>query len=367
MSFTKEAGVLLYNLGWVLYLTFYVLRTDGALRQKLLGLRWIAAFIIPDLAFLGYLWGRHSSGAPLMHVNDPLLVIKTFLDINLLDPVFFSQLATVLLINFHWVMTLVVLLWLLALLAAFAFNQRLAGLAKVHGCHRWFFTTLLIFSAYAVARFPYFVNQRYFIAVVPLLVLTFLIAITTAPLSASIRRLLLITAAGLTIASAFRTFDPLAIKLFGTFPFGQQQMLNMDSIAQVGFNRDELVYNLEFTELGYLLDLLLQKVGADKDFLMHRQADWYLFNYADPNENRRARMLLTARAIKLHLAPGDIDSLAAPEFYFIEVPNIPARCEYPEINRMLAERFKKVAAFDIQHNGYALRVSRWSQKEAAGS
>jgi hypothetical protein len=83
----------------------------------------------------------------------------------------------------------------------------------------------------------------------------------------------------LTGASNFAMFDPLAMRAFDTFDFGNRTMLAMTSVTHecCGRGRDQLFYNLQATELHYVLDRVFASIRptAETEIVVPPWGSWY--------------------------------------------------------------------------------------------
>jgi len=152
-------------------------------------------------------------------------------------------------------------------------------------------------TAYALTRFTTYGHTRYFLPVYALALLPFYTALLRRGAPASVRRAVLAMYACALALSSVRSVDPLSRRLYGTFPFGEHQLLHMTRVTGecCGFGQDQLVYNLEFTNIQSLTQLALTSAGASSaDVIVVPDSTSWIF-LDPPNSGSR---LLENRSLK---------------------------------------------------------------------
>lgn len=186
----------------------------------------------------------------------------------------------------------------------------------------------LAIATYLVLRFPSFLNVRYLLPLVPLMMLAALAGLA-ATLPRPGRIALWIGVAALLLRSNVATFDPISKALFGTFRFGEAEMLALTSRSHecCGLGRDQLVYNLQFTAFHTLQNAFYADVAADDRTTLSGPpfADWFFFGPLDAATHRR-----TLRDGPGTVRPRYVDGAALaqvtarPErLYYLLLPNLP--------------------------------------------
>src|SRR5213075_1400637 len=139
--------------------------------------------------------------------------------------------ADIFILNFDWILTLVIVAWLVIVLAGILRERGVKELpaADVRPARYIGLTALAAF--YLVTRYPTFNNPRYVLAALPLFVLVFGMAAVASIPRQWLRSAIMVLTAVLGICSMNATIDPLSRLVFGTFPFGQHRMLHMTSFT----------------------------------------------------------------------------------------------------------------------------------------
>jgi len=127
-----------------------------------------------------------------------------------------------------------------------------------------------------------------------------------------------------------RTIDPLSRWLFGTFPFGQRDLLELTSITHecCAAGRDQLVYNLEFTTLAALMDdaLAATRAGDSTLIVLPDSLNWHAIPLLNVRTSRRT--IDSTEAVVPLVVEADSASLythARPRGVYLALPNGPAK------------------------------------------
>jgi hypothetical protein len=297
LVFTKETGVLVYG---TLVLTRLIWEPSLALGvpgRRVDAPKRVLILSIPAVAFGGYLLYRtHSlpSGEPAVWNAGTAMIGQPLwrqLLVPRIDRYLASYLAIMLVLSFAWVVTLFGAAGLFAsakrAVSQLGFRRAWRVLAAVPG----FLVLLTAAMAYVLTRFASYANARYLMVVMTLMLLLFLGALIALRLAPIVRRSVLAGVALLMAISNVRTIDPLSRLVFGTFKFGDHEMLRMNSISRecCAFGRDQLVYSLEFTTLAALTDDALAAIGATKSTLivLPDSTHWRSIELIDVRAHRR--------------------------------------------------------------------------------
>ena len=125
------------------------------------------------------------------------------------------------------------------------------------------FLFLSIFFTYIIVTFfPTYTNVRYYLPVYFLLITLFPYVVLDSIQTKWKRVILLSGIAVIFFISSFRTFDPLSKKIYGTLSFGRHNLLKVTSVTDecCGWGRDQLSYNLEFTEMHFILNNIFKDI-----------------------------------------------------------------------------------------------------------
>lgn len=322
LSLSKETGVLLLGIATGTHAVIEFFSAPGGWKQRLRGMTRYAPTLAGPASFLIWIALRPAreagQGGPLWGGKTLSEVILMLLSVDSTSPRLHAQLGTIFALQFAWIFTLAV---------AWHWTQLLAGIfrrsqPRPHNS-TIYLNALLITSTFFLTRYLPHVNPRYLLPTAPLLLLcayhTFLQRKPTTRRTSIVGTLIIL------IASNFITADPVSRILWGTFSFGEHQMLRMTSLTGecCGEGRDQLVYNLQHTAFHHLQNVARPALSQDADhrFSGHPLADWYLVGSIDPATRRRTlasgapvERLLTYPRIRDGVRPGTIYYLHLPNF-----------------------------------------------------
>jgi hypothetical protein len=192
-----------------------------------------------------------------------------------------------------------------------------------------FVAILTAATAYALTRFASYANARYVLAIAPLLALLYLAGLVALCVPVVARRILLAVWAVLSLVSVVRTVDPVSRLVFGTFSFGDRELLRLNSITHecCARGRDQLAYNLEFTTLAALTDdaLAAMRAGDSTLVVLPDSTNWYVIPGLDARTGHRT--IDSATAIAPLVVESDSAALyttARSASLYLALPNGPA-------------------------------------------
>ena len=357
LVFCKEIGVLFYTL----LVTFGLVRSMLEERRSLARL-WPLA--IPYLGFGEFLYYRHAHNQPYSPFAATYLVGKiswrTFVPNPLTTEVAKAGLGPFVL-EYQWVFTAVIVAGIL-----FALFQRRSPEEGAPGWLRKFepslgsFVFLLAGAFYVVSRTVPFENQRYFLCVYPLVLLCFFAALVQMRVGPALRVALLTAAIVVQFCCIFRTLDPVSERITGTFLFGGHPMLGIATMRQPrDTNKDVLVYNLEHTQLAYLLDeaFVTLKPTSATVFVVDPGA-WRIYERIDATTFRRTVRHGSGTIQLLHLNPDELLALPSRpgDLYLLEL----AYFHNEKNEAKLAPFYEMKRRLTFSRNGYALSVVEMS-------
>lgn len=264
---------------------------------------------------------------------------------NLLDWTLLTYLADIFVLNFHWLLSLPVLISL----------RFSVGSSRV-----LFLRVLMVGVVYLVTRFLVFNNVRYLMTALPVLLLLSCQATCRlwpkGRLGSGYWLLVLVVVT----ASNFRTLDPLSRALYGTFEFGQHRCLRMGRLGgSSAIGRDELVYNLEFLQLAILQDLALRKVRAQPGTLIYVEpdSDFWTPGWLDGKSRRTGRRGPRPQVFPFrYLTDPALATVARGPLCYLEFPNQVGH----RVRADLLRRYGPAAVENIDHQGYRLRLYRFT-------
>jgi hypothetical protein len=194
-------------------------------------------------------------------------------------------------LNFAWVTTLIVAVAVIAVLTRTGTRRLLAETLRFASTPTGCVTLVVLVSAFALTRFASYANSRYLLAVITLSLVPLFAALQAFRLDASVRRAILTALCLLLGVSNVRTIDPISRALYGTFAFGDHEMLRMTSITHecCGPGRDQLVYSPEFTNLEQLASDALETIvpGDSTLIVLPDSTNWFTIALLDRTTNRR--------------------------------------------------------------------------------
>lgn len=357
-SLSKESGVLLFGVEIAVYVVVYGLRVPNLPHRKLRAILYRSPLVLLPLAgFSALAVYVFVKGSQVLWAGVDLEgTIRQFATVSFMDNVLPASLATIFILNCMWVPTLVLLVhW------GVWFVRRLV-LALPSRAPRdpvfEFIVIVFVLGLLLLTRFRTFTNVRYYLPIFPLL----LLLSVRAPLSLGLPRGWRLLGHGAVMLvlgySNFRSFDPVSASVFGTMRFGAHRLFRITSLTKecCGLGRDQLVYNLEFAEMDYLLQQVLPFVleGRTHVVAVHPESDWKLFDSVDPETLVRTTphpgtfkipyttsWAVAARPVKFE------------KIYYIAMPNMPDSAELVRLGNWYDFEWR-VGRF--VHDGYVLDV-----------
>jgi hypothetical protein len=313
------------------YLVYYKLRTPAA----------------PDGAGQSVVW-RPPGGD-----SGALTLVGTLLRGGIFDLPTLSSLALMFVIGFLWVPSV----WMLGDLAIGAVRHvRNLPPRPVDGVDRsalGFIVIVLLADVWLLSRFVTFSNARYFLPVFPLALVAAYAALVRLRVRPLGRGVLFASVAALLVVSAVRTVDPVSRAIWGTFPVGDRSLLSITSLRNecCGHGRDQLVYNLEFTQFASLQDALYERLKPSDStvLVVPPEGDWYTVEALDSVTHRRTMRAEGSVRPRVIQAPNAYN-LMAPRAWYVEMPFI----KDTTFRMLLRRRFDISEPCHVSRNGYAL-------------
>jgi hypothetical protein len=355
MVLSKEIGLLLW-LALAGLETLFAITTRG---DRVRALLKRSMYAIPPIAYFAAGKWLQSRALPTTwsKAQPTESLIWTFLRLDLTDRHYAAYITDLFVLNFAWVMTAVIVAWLVAIVALI-FKHRPLPLAPTLDRRNVAFLSLTALAiTYLLTRYPTFNNPRYLLAAFPLFIVIFGVAAVTMIRVATTRAMVLALTAVLQLASMWQTVDPISRATFGTFPFGNHEILNMTSLTGecCGYGRDQLVYNLQFTHFDDVQQKLFRTLRPkDGDPIATSYlAPWYLLGPLDAIT--RERTLRTTNVVRpRYLTLRDFKTAAdlPPRLMYIQFPNIDDRRELMILSRSYDIR----GPYVVDDKGYRIAV-----------
>ncbi len=315
LCFSKETGVLAYGLMIGLDIAFRMI-PQGTLQERVKRVMPLWMTPLPVLLFGAHvLWwnATHAQSAVWKH-NWQQGTIDGFKFFDLSDPVFVSYAAGIFVVGFMWVVSSFIAVD--AIVGGVRMARRLPNrvVPSLDAAKLAYFTTLTVVLTYLLTSFRTWSNLRYFALLYPLLVILAFTSMLRLGLGWRVRMLSLVGIAALFLVSVYRSVDPVARAVYGTFSTGQHDMYRMSSITKEydGPGRDEIVYNLQFTGYHHVQNALFHALQPTDStaFATSRVARWNIWSQLDGFTRERT---LRQQAVIVPRYWDDIDLLASPQ------------------------------------------------------
>lgn len=353
----KESGVIVWAITLATYLFTLLLERARPLKQKFKELLRLSPAFLSIIVLIGYVAIRIQRNQGILWAGLGMQGNGTPHALRLpfeYDPVFQAYVATIFSMNFMWVPSIFIILGFVAFGISKLFRS---GVFQI--THRGaLITGLTCALLLALTTFRTFTNARYFLPLFPVLILAFAHALQGLIRSSRARLLILTTTSALFLVSAFRTIDPISRRIFGTFEFGSHSMLDVTSITKecCGRGRDQLVYNLEFTHLDHLVNMIYSDLrpSESQPLVVAELANWFFLSWTTVSDPPRRGLLgQNVKPTALRLAGEIVSSPTPPKSVFwIAMPNIDGEAELA----LLKSRYTTVSEKRYEKSGYALSV-----------
>jgi len=276
------------------------------------------------------------------------------LDFNIFDPMMQDYLADVLLLNFNWIVTLLVVIGLVLKWRSLLESSRLRQSV--------FIVVMLATSFYLVTRHRPFNHVRYLVPVFPFLALLMFLVLPHIIKEYAIRMILLAGLCVLYFASNLFSIDPISRAYFGTFSFGTHSQLNMSSHSyppnstHPHFVRDELVYNLEYLKLHEMINWIFRdlSIRPQQTIMGSENSRFFWPEFVDSiTLERSARHTGVFRPHYFDRVEEFADVVDKPKIlYYIEFPSMISPEHFQKLERWY--RFVATRAYD--DGGYRINV-----------
>lgn len=361
MVFTKESGFMLYGVSVFLYVPLMLIKGSLAWKDKKKFIYIVTVLSIPIVLFVVYMYMT-----PKTQIGDSWLDgILKMLKFYIVDPVIAAQLVSLLVLNFNWILTGIIIAGLLLL----GMNYLRGGGRIEAGLgfyDRIYFYLLFILFIYFLTRIPMWNNPRYMLPVYPVLAILFADAVSVLFKRQSVVTCIVAAVLVLLCISSFRTIDPVSKRIMGTFMFGSHEILRMTSLKDDSgsYGRDQLVYNFEFTEIHYLTEKIYQTVGTDKLFVAAPYSTW-TNAFISINKETGKRMMYGEGLVNARWAFSDslIKKRHFPEeIYFISYPHMGK--SNAEQQTQLSYIYDTKEVITIEDDGYSLDVFNYVKKKS---
>jgi hypothetical protein len=327
--------------------------------------------IVPVVLLLGYLLYYRLRPSALNDGNDAMWgggsgAIGMLFRGGLFDPSTQISLLLMFVIGFLWVPSVWILVDLAIGVVRHVRDQPARPLPGIDRSALAFIIAVLLADVWLLSRYVTYSNTRYYLPVFPLTLIAAYAALVRLRMPAFGREALLMAVTLLLAVSTVRTLDPVSRKIWGTFPFGDRSILSINSLTEecCGRARDQMAYNLEFTELATLQDMLYARLEpSDSSVLvLPRDADWYTVGALDGVTHRRT-LRSTGIVRPKVLTVRETDTLQAARAWYIEMPFT----DDTDAIALMARRFEVGERCTVNHGPYRLSAREMRLRSIAAA
>jgi len=353
MIFSKETGVIIYGV-----IVFWFVLKRILFHHK--GNKLINIFlIIPCIVLLFYV--AQTKTFWITSVSESGSLIKSILNStnSWNNKAYISNLFLVFGLNFMWLVSGVIIIALIKKSVIFIktggrfqgkFIYKGRGLLIVTFLS--FITLVCILTGYKT-----YANSRYFLVLIPGLMLVFFAALRYLVRSNKVRVIVMAFFCLLFYIQCFRTIDPMGFFVYGGFDFGKHRMYKMTGLTEecCGYGRDQLIYNLEYTKIHDLSNYILSDLkprNADI-FSSTSGSDYYVIGALDAVSHKRSFESKKVNYLNYRTGEDIINDVVKPKsLYFIVFPNFPGK----EVLRQLYGFYRKQGSAVYEIDGYQIEV-----------
>ena len=227
-----------------------------------------------------------------------------------------------------------------------------------------FIIVVLLADVWFLTRYVTYSNARYYLPVFPLTLIAAYAALVRLQVPALGREILLVAVTVLLGGSTVRMVDPVSRKIWGTFDVGDRSFLSITSFRRecCGHGRDQLAYNLEFTQFASLQDELYERLEPSDStvLVLPEWGDWSTVGTLDAVTHHRTMRSSGVVRPRVLMAPDTYD-LQAQRAWYIELPFIRDTTYIP----LIARRFDISEPCRVTHDGYSLAVREMRLRSSA--
>lgn len=375
LVFTKETGIVLYIIS-IFILHLFTIFEQRLNRKNIQNFIWnFSAYILPFLfyVFFQFIKVLNFRQEVLPWYLDPMsgkLQMPLF-PASVVQKIPFSYFLGIFVINFNWILSTFLIIGLVLSLFHF-FSQNSMKSGKTWGINKSISYLYIVFlSATAIfSLYKIFTNLRYFLPLYVFMIILFYFGLKSVFRKRRIVIFILSIIVIVFFISCFRTVDPVSRKIYGTFKFGNHDILDMTSITGecCGYGRDQLVYNLEYTHLHYLLNDLLHNIRPPNEdaFAYNLHAGPFLFPVWD--KSNFSRTVSHKNVHPVYIINWYSYLYNKPKIiYYIEMPNTDNTnylqwYETRMYSPTLKLHYALVKEMSFDDDGYALKVYKLKYK-----
>ncbi len=370
LCFSKETGALVYFVALALHVVSRFLGEEEGSWKRFAHIAPPAAVAATPLAaYAGFLWwwgaSRQTSALwnPGIH-SQPLDAFRWF---DFESITLRSSLAIIFVLGFMWLPAA-------ALVADFAVGIRRTllrlsdrGLDGVNGRLAGYMTALTAALVYVLTSYRTWSNPRYFVVLVPLLIVAGFVAVVRLRAAPVFRRAGLAVVGVLLLASEHRSWDPVSRALFGTFSVGPAEMYRVAGITHEfgGRGIDQLGYNLQFTGFHHAQNAVFAALRPSDTtaIVFPRRVNWLVASPLDARTFARSAAL-TGTVTPRYMDESELAKLPEPlprELWYLDLANNPDTLAILSLHR----KYEDVGSQSYTARSHTIAVRHLVRREPA--
>ena len=268
-----------------------------------------------------------------------------------------NYLGLIFVINFNWILSII----LIALIAlSIIYRKTIKNKNQLKPAV--LLLLLFIFLVFILTLVRSWSDVRYLTIIIPITILCIIQILSLFSFPRLARLSVIVLLLILFSWENIRTVDPLSKALFGTFNFGNHEMLYISKRTNEtpgSYGRDELVYKLEFLKIRQLLNKIFEDIQPNSQtcFISNGDASWMTLTTMDDNYKMAIvgehlfspLFLLKEDILKPNRLPADV--------YLLDYPNSDNTDESTLLNGQYSK--SEVKVYDI--DGYQMKVVHYKK------
>lgn len=369
MIFTKDMGLFLYLGSSVLSTILHSFGSGSFRRERKSGLFRSLPLLLPIIAAgIFHLWLYLAGGETRIHTVasavDPHIEY-TLWPLIIGDGRQLALLSSLFVLNFAWIASAFILFALIRGAFLAVRNPENCRNFVAKGDRRLLFlVSLALFVLLILTRPLTFNNARYVLSALPLFIFCFYLSLRFLVQRHIHRFLILMICLALTMGSNIRTLDPVSKALFGTFQWGEHELLCLSSLGHdFCGGSDQVVYNLEYLRIHDLYNEAFARLRPDNAILVGTQASNFLFPGRVDRESfqrtaRFGRGVLEIKHLSSRAAVTSWDSKSGERILYHDFPTF----RDVHFEEFLRKRLPVKKESFFRQDGYELRIVEFFPK-----
>lgn len=280
LCFSKEPGIFLFVTLILFAFLFFRNEFISTIRKNKIS---VALFLIVGiiLFYLIIFKNSNSIGWGSFHFGFTKFNFQSLINFT------YTILSQFFILNYNWIFSVIII-------SSLTFQKLKPEFISDKFNTKYLKIVLGIIGAYLLLNLIYplfisagiFTNPRYSAATIPVFYIVSIYCFLMFRISEKIKYIAMIGIGILLSTQLFFTTDPISKAVYGTFKFGNHEMLKMTSITNeccgIG-GRDQLVYNTQFTNINTLIKKVSQEFSSDKNipYVISDDGNFYIFSETD--------------------------------------------------------------------------------------